>query len=282
MTSQTEMSIGFAGGGNMAQAIIRGLLQAGHNPNKICVADPAAAQRDAVDRIDKRVVTTADNSRLAAGSDVLVLAVKPQIIPEVAQELGNQQRAVRQVVVSVAAGITLSALEKCMGAGTQIVRVMPNQPALAGQGISGLCANTATDELGRAAAEYLMTATGEAVWFDDESLMDAVTAISGSGPAYFYLLMEILHDVAMEFGFDSPTARQLSVQTALGAATVASGSAEELAALRARVTSPGGTTAAALESQDKAGVRDIFRTAINAARKRSVELGKPDQDGQNR
>ncbi len=233
MTSQTEMSIGFAGGGNMAQAIIRGLLQAGHNPNKICVADPSAEQRDSVNCIDKRVVTTADNSRLAAGSDVLVLAVKPQIVPEVARELGSQQRAVRQVVVSVAAGVTLATLEECLGADTQIVRVMPNQPALAGQGISGLCANEATDELGRTAAEYLITATGQSVWFADESLMDAVTAISGSGPAYFYLLMEILHDIAMEFGFDTATARKLSVQTALGAATVASEGPDELAVLRA-------------------------------------------------
>lgn len=278
MTSQKEMSIGFAGGGYMAQAIIRGLLQAGHNPNKICVADPSAEQRDAVNCIEKRVVTTADNSRLAAGSDVLVLAVKPQIIPEVAQELGNQQRALRQVVVSIAAGITLATLEKCLGAGTQIVRVMPNQPALAGQGISGLCANEPTDELGRSAAEYLITATGQAVWVADENLMDAVTAVSGSGPAYFYLLMEILHDVAMEFGFDTETARKLSIQTALGAATVAAQSADELAVLRERVTSPGGTTAAALESLDKAGIHDIFRKAVNAARERSIELGKVGKD----
>jgi len=273
-----KLKIAFVGGGNMAQAIIRGLVNAGHPPEYIGVADPSQEQRDANTAINAAIQVTGDNAELAATSDLLVLAVKPQIMAKVAEQLGTLPRPADQVVISVAAGITLESLCNWFGQDAAAVRVMPNQPALIGEGMSGLCATAAVDERGKAAANYLMAATGQVAWFNQEHLMDAVTAISGSGPAYFYLLMEIMQEVAGEFGFDADTARLLATQTALGAATVATQSPDELATLRERVTSPGGTTAAALSSLETSGIRDIFRTALTAARDRSIELGQINKD----
>ncbi len=268
-----SLTIGFIGGGYMAQAIIRGLLKAGHPAIKISVADPSVAQRTAIAEIDAGLLVTADNAYVARSPQVLILAVKPQIMASVATDLGLQTRPAQQIIVSVAAGITLDSLRGWFGKRAAIVRVMPNQPALIGEGMSGLCATADVDTAGRAVATYLLAATGETTWFENESLMDGVTALSGSGPAYFYLLMEIMQDVAIELGFDTATARLLSTQTALGAATVAAGTRDELAQLRERVTSPGGTTAAALETLENAGIRTIFRSALLAARDRAIELG---------
>jgi pyrroline-5-carboxylate reductase len=279
MSDQGAIDIGFVGGGNMAQAIIRGLLRAGHTASRLSVMDPSTEQREAIKEIDPSINVTEDSGLLAGRCAILVLAVKPQIIADVAMALSKQQRPAQQVIVSVAAGITLESLRNWFGESTAIVRVMPNQPALAGEGMSGLCATPAVDAAGRAAADYLLAATGKAAWFDDEQLMDAVTAISGSGPAYYYLIMEIMHDVAREFGFTADAARMLSTQTALGAATVATQGSDELAQLRQQVTSPGGTTAAALSTLEEAGIRDIFRNALIAARDRSVELGKQHKMG---
>jgi pyrroline-5-carboxylate reductase len=270
-----SLTIGFIGGGNMAQAIIRGLLNAGHPPANISVADPSVTQRTVISGIDEGLLVTPDNAYVAKSVEVLVLAVKPQLMAKVAADLGIQTRPAQQIIVSVAAGITLDSLRSWFGTNIAIARVMPNQPTLVGQGMSGLCATNNTDTAARAAVNYLLAATGQTVWFEDESLMDGVTALSGSGPAYFYLLMEIMQDVATELGFDTTTARLLSTQTALGAATVAAGTQDELAQLRERVTSPGGTTAAALESLESAGIRTIFRSALLAARHRAIELGKP-------
>ena len=274
MNDHSELNIGFIGGGNMAQAIIRGLLKAGHTASCLSVMDPSADQRNAIAGINDSINVTKESTALANHCDLLVLAVKPQIMADVAAALGKQDRPAQQTIVSVAAGITLESLRGWFGKTASIVRVMPNQPALAGEGMSGLCATADVNAAGRAAADYLMAAAGKAAWFDDESLMDAVTAISGSGPAYFYLVMEIMQDVAREFGFAADTARMLSTQTALGAATVATRGNDELAILRKQVTSPGGTTAAALAALDEAGIRDIFRKALIAARDRSIELGQ--------
>jgi pyrroline-5-carboxylate reductase len=279
MSDQGAIDIGFVGGGNMAQAIIRGLLRAGHTASRLSVMDPSTEQREAIKEIDPAINLTEDSGLLANRCAILVLAVKPQIIADVAMELSKQQRPAQQIIVSVAAGVTLESLRNWFGESTPIVRVMPNQPALAGEGMSGLCATPAVDAAGRAAADYLLAATGKAAWFDDEQLMDAVTAISGSGPAYYYLIMEIMQDVAREFGFTADAARMLSTQTALGAATVATQGSDELAHLRQQVTSPGGTTAAALSTLEEAGIRDIFRNALIAARDRSVELGKQHKTG---
>jgi pyrroline-5-carboxylate reductase len=269
-----NIQIGFIGGGNMAQAIIRGLLQAGHPAGNICVADPAAEQQQAIAGLDKGIALADDNTSLVKGCDVLVLAVKPQIMGDVVTPLGQIDRPVDQVIVSVAAGVTLESMTGWFGADSALVRVMPNQPALIGEGMSGLCANSNVSNSGKALAAYVMEATGKALWFDDESLIDSVTAVSGSGPAYFYLIMEIMQEVAEELGFDKATARTLCVQTALGAGRVAAATDEDLATLRERVTSPGGTTEAALKTLEASGIRDMFRDALHAARDRSLELGK--------
>jgi pyrroline-5-carboxylate reductase len=273
--SNRNLTIGFIGGGNMAQAIIRGLVKAGHPAENISIADPAIAQRTAIAAIDTGLFVTSDNSIVARNAQALVLAVKPQVMAEVAIHLGQQTRPSRQVIVSVAAGIRLDSLRDWFGKRAAIVRVMPNQPALIGKGMSGLCATAEVGTAGRATVDYLLCATGKSVWFNDESLMDCVTALSGSGPAYFYLIMEIMQDVAIELGFDHPTARLLSTQTALGAAGVAADTDEDLALLRERVTSPGGTTAAALQVLESSGLRVIFRNALLAARDRAIELGQP-------
>ena len=261
----------------MAQAIIRGLLAAGHDAKSIAVADPAESQQQALAAIDSEIRLSTDGTALAADSELLVLAVKPQIMPEVCQALSSVPRPTEQVIVSIAAGITLQSMTAWFGSDAGIVRVMPNQPALLAEGMSGLCATNNVSAAGKEQAGYAMAATGKLVWIDDESLMDAVTAVSGSGPAYFYLIMEIMQELAEEFGFDADTARLLSTQTALGAGRVAASSDEALASLRERVTSPGGTTAAALATLEAEGIRAMFRKALTAARDRSIELGTLDK-----
>jgi pyrroline-5-carboxylate reductase len=268
-----ELRIGFVGGGNMARALVRGLLQAGHPAQRIDVADPDATQLEQVAALHAAVDIHADNAEVAAESDVLVLAVKPQVMPAVCSTLASGPRRASQVVVSVAAGVTLQSLEGWFGATTPLVRVMPNQPATIGAGISGLAASAAVRAADRERATYVASATGRAIWLDDESLMDAVTAVSGSGPAYFYLLMEHMEMAAAELGLPPTLAAALTRETALGAARVVRETGGEPGALRAAVTSPGGTTAAALQVFSDADFAGIVRRALLAARERSVELG---------
>jgi pyrroline-5-carboxylate reductase len=180
----------------------------------------------------------------------------------------------RPLVISIAAGPTTGDIDHWLGGDLEIVRVMPNQPALIDQGISALYANTRTDELGRILAERIMSAVGQVVWIDDESLLDAVTAVSGTGPAYVYLLLDMMIDAAVELGIDPDTARTLVVQTARGAASLAMAESESIGSLIDRVRSPGGTTTAAFEHLEAAGVRDIFAEAITAARNRARSLAE--------
>jgi pyrroline-5-carboxylate reductase len=207
-------------------------------------------------------------------ADVLVLAVKPQLIADVAREVAAGPRPRGQLILSVAAGITLGSLRGWFGPDTPVVRVMPNQPATIGAGISGLAASVAVGERERQIAQYIASATGQAVWLQDESLMDAVTAVSGSGPAYFYLLMEHMERAAVELGLSPELAAALTRETALGAARVVIETKAEPARLRAEVTSPGGTTAAALRVFEAANLDAIVRQALAAARDRSAELGR--------
>lgn len=269
-----NLTIGLIGGGNMARALVRGLLHAGHPANRIQVADPDAAQLEQVAALHASVGIHFDNEHVASVADVLVVAVKPQLMTGVAQQLGSGRRRTGQLVMSVAAGTTLDALRGWFGPDTPLVRVMPNQPATIGAGISGLAASTTTGTRDRQMAQYVASATGQAVWLDNESLMDAVTAVSGSGPAYFYLLMEHMERAATELGLPADLAAALTRETALGAARVVIETSAEPAALRAAVTSPGGTTAAALEVFAAAGLDGIVRRALTAARDRSAELGK--------
>lgn len=273
-TDFRQQTVGFIGGGNMSQAIVRGLLAAGHAGSHIHIAEPAAAQRKAIGQFAPEIHLTGDNRTVAATAAVLVLAVKPQIMQQVTKELAQAGRPTDQLIISVAAGITLASLQQWLGSDRHVVRVMPNTPALVGAGMAGLCANSKVDEQGKQLADYVMTATGKVVWFDDESLLDAVTAVSGSGPAYFFLVMEMLQQVAEELGIPAETARLLSTQTALGAAQVAAIDPESLAQLRQRVTSPGGTTEAAIKVMEQQDLRGTFRAALLAAHERSVELGR--------
>ena len=269
-----NLTIGLIGGGNMARALVRGLLQAGHPAGRLQVADPDPAQLEQVVALHASVGIHGDNSGVAAVADVLVLAIKPQLMADIARKIAMGPRRPGQLILSVAAGITLGALRGYFGPDTPLVRVMPNQPATIGAGISGLAASAAVHERERQLAEYIASATGRAVWLDDEALMDAVTAVSGSGPAYFYLLMEHMERAAVELGLSADLAAVLTRETALGAARLVIETSAEPARLRAAVTSPGGTTAAALRVFEAANLDAIVRQALAAARDRATELGR--------
>ena len=269
-----ELTIGMIGGGNMARALVRGLLRGGHPAQRISIAEPEAAQRELVAALAPGLVIDANNTPVAQNAAVLVLAVKPQILSGVATALAGQRRPANQLVLSVAAGITLGSLAGWLGAATPLVRVMPNQPATIGAGVSALAASTSVDAAGRQLAEYVAGTTGRALWLPDETLMDAVTAGSGRGPAYFYLLMEHMERAAIDLGLSQDLAAALVRETALGAARVVCETKGEPGALRATVTSPGGTTAAALRVFEQADLAGIVQQALTAARDRSAELGK--------
>lgn len=274
MDRHADTGIGFIGGGHMAQAIAAGLLRAGHSPAALAVAEPLPATRERWRALHAGIRTGSDNTAVAAQADVLVLAVKPQVMPAVLAALEPVPRPAAQLVVSVAAGVTLATLARALGESPNAVRVMPNQPALVGEGMSVLVASACVDARARALAMYVAAATGKALWITDESLMDAVTAVSGSGPAYFYLLMELMEQSAVALGLPPDVARTLVRQTALGAARAAADPQADVAALRSSVTSPGGTTAAALAVLEQAGIGDILRRALTAARDRGAELGR--------
>ncbi len=272
--SYHNLTIGLIGGGNMARALVRGLLRSGHPAQHIRVAEPDAGQRALVAALDAGLLLDANNTPVAQDAAVLVLAVKPQILPAVAAALADQRRPAGQLVISVAAGVTLASLDGWLGAGTPLVRVMPNQPATIGAGVSALAASAAVDTAGRQLAEYVASTTGRALWLPDETMMDAVTAVSGSGPAYFYLLMEHMERAAIDLGLPPDLAAALTRETALGAARVVVETHSEPGLLRAAVTSPGGTTAAALQVFAQADLAGIVQQALTAARNRSAELGK--------
>jgi pyrroline-5-carboxylate reductase len=264
--------VGFIGGGNMARAIAGGLTRSGYGAENILIAEPNAAQRQRLRSEFPGTLVTADNCEVAAGAGNLLLAVKPQILKDVCRGLKEVAQQHRPMVISIAAGPTVGDIDAWLGGGLEIVRVMPNQPALIDQGISALYANDRTDEFGRILAEKVMSAVGRVVWIDDESLLDAVTAVSGTGPAYVYLLIDMMIDAGVELGLAPDIARTLAVETARGAAMLAAVNKESMASLIDRVRSPGGTTTAAFESLDGANVRGIFAAAIRAARDRATAL----------
>lgn len=269
-----DFNIGFIGGGNMAAAIVRGLVAAGVAPRQISVTDPLPAARERIQAIDAAIAIGTDNAAVAASADVLVLAVKPQVLADVCGTLAPARKR-GQLVVSVAAGVRLASLAAWLGADTPLVRAMPNQPALVGAGITALVAPASVTPADRARAAAVLEAAGSVVWLDDESLMDAVTAVSGSGPAYFYLLTELLAAAGQAVGLPPALAATLARQTAFGAGRTLAETGQEAAALRASVTSPGGTTAAALAEFERAGLAAIVTRAVTAARDRGVELGRP-------
>ncbi len=269
----TYDKIAFIGGGNMARSLVGGLIAGGCPPARLRVADPQAEQLDYL-RNKFGVHVTADNADAVAGAEIVVLAVKPQIMHVAATAIRAAVETQGTLVISIAAGIDVPALQRWLGADTAIVRCMPNTPALVRAGATALYANPRVTEAQREKAESILRAVGIVQWVEEESLMDAVTALSGSGPAYFFLLMEILENAGKGLGLPADTARLLTLQTAYGAAKMALESADSAAALRERVTSPGGTTQAALEVLEAGDLRDQFKQALKAARDRGRTLSR--------
>ncbi len=269
-----DLQIGFVGGGNMARAIIGGLIRSGHPPQHLAVADPDSTQRGRVQAIHTGIRVTDNNGAAVDGVDIVVLAVKPQIMADVVNALAGSAGQGNCAYLSIAAGITLEMLQSALGPETAIVRAMPNQPALVGAGMSVLTATPATNARQKVWTQYVAETMGAVAWIDDEALMDAVTAVSGSGPAYFYLFMEIMAECAQNMGLPAELAHKLVRQTAFGAGRVVLESGLELDELRASVTSRGGTTAAAIGILEQSEFRAIVARALLAARDRSIELGK--------
>ena len=267
--TQSSSTLCFIGGGNMARSLIGGLLQRGMTAEQIRVAEPVEAARQALGE-QLQVQCFADNLEAASGADCVILAVKPQVMKTVCA--GFQAFAGTPLWISIAAGITNAQLDSWLGGGQRIVRSMPNTPALLGAGASGLVANARCSASDRALAEQVLSAVGIAVWIGDEAQMDAVTALSGSGPAYSFLLAEAMQNAAVKQGLDAEAARQLTAQTLLGAARMLTESAESASTLRSRVTSPGGTTQAAIESLQAGGFESLVGQAIAAATRRGSEL----------
>lgn len=265
--------IGFIGGGNMAQAIIGGLVKAGVPSAHIYVSD-----------IDLNKLSTAfagtdvqlgtDNAVVMEHCEVVVLAVKPQMMKSVLQALSSHVAAHQPLLISIAAGITLSLLHSWISSSSAIVRVMPNTPALVSAGASGLFANTIVSATQRALAEQIMDAVGVTTWVNEEHLIDTVTAVSGGGPAYFFYMIEALEQAAFDHGLSADDARLLSIETALGAAKLAAQSDVPAAELRQRVTSSGGTTAAAIAELEAGKFAQTIKAAVDSAVSRGRELAQ--------
>lgn len=273
-TLHLRPTIGFIGAGNMARSLAGGLLVSGFDRDRLILSDPLPEQRRGVEQ-SLGLRTCADNAEVAEQADVLVFAVKPQVLATAARAVAAAVQRRRPLVVSVAAGVRSGDLERWLGGGDlPIVRAMPNTAALVGSGAAGLYANAHVNETQREIAESILRAVGVTVWVEHEALLDVVTALSGSGPAYFLLLMEILEDAAIAHGLPAAQARLLAHQTALGAAKMALEGAEEPARLRARVTSPGGTTEAAVRVLEEGGLRRLLREAFDAAVARARELAE--------
>lgn len=265
-------TITFIGGGNMASSLIGGLIADGAPPDTLRASDPDEGRlRELRDRFG--VHTATDNREAARHADTVVFAVKPQMMADVVREVASELAQSKPLVVSIAAGVREPDIRRWLGYEAPIVRVMPNTPALVRSGASALYANANVLPAQRSRAESVLRAVGVTVWLEDEGDMDAVTALSGSGPAYFFLLMELMEDAGRELGLPRDTARLLSLQTAMGAAKMALESADDPATLRARVTSPGGTTERAVQALLDGGLPGLVSGALRAARERSIELG---------
>lgn len=261
----------FIGGGNMATALISGLKAKGLSAGHMVVADPNA---EALARLAADYgVLNAQGPAAVEHADVVVLAVKPQLMRDVLTPLAAALRRARPLIMSVAAGIPHAALMRWLGVEARVVRTMPNRPALNGCGATGLFAPPGVGSAERALAQSIMGAVGVTVWVEHESQLDTVTALSGSGPAYFFLFMEALEAAARARGLPADVAHLLTLETAYGAAFMARTAADTLKTLREQVTSKGGTTAAALAVMEGAHLRDIVAEALNAAERRSAELG---------
>ena len=263
--------LAFIGGGNMARSLIGGLARRGADTRLIRVAEPVAAAREAL-AADFGVQVFERGEDAVAGADLWLLAVKPQMMRAACVPLADAAQAQRPLVVSIAAGIPIARLQDWLGGGLSVVRCMPNTPALLGAGVTGLHAGAGVDAGQRQRADALLSSAGATVWVDAEPLIDAVTAVSGSGPAYAFLLAEAMEAAAIAEGLPVADARTLVVQTLLGAGRMLDEAGEAPAELRRRVTSPGGTTQAAIETFQAGGFEALVASAVHAARERGAAL----------
>lgn len=268
-----NINIAFIGAGHMTRSLVGGLIANGYDPNKLWVSNPSTAK---LEHLQQKwgVHTTQDNKAAATAADVVVLAVKPQILKQVTTELADIIRSSNKVIISVAAGVNLKSLSKEFGNNTTIIRCMPNTPSVLGCGATGLCANAKASPTAREIAESIMRSVGITIWVDNEAHIDIVTALSGSGPAYFFLIMEALEAAAANLGLPKEKARLLTLQTAFGAAKVALESDEEPAELRRHVTLAGGTTEAGLRVLENGQLRTLLANTLEAAQHRAKELSE--------
>ncbi|MFK8933505.1 pyrroline-5-carboxylate reductase [Acinetobacter junii] len=270
MATALNQNICFIGGGNMAQALIGGLLSRGLPTTRITVSDPVEQIRQILE--EKGIQTTTDNLEAIQNADVVVLAVKPQVLATVLQPLKGLLSD--KLVISIIAGAEIETISELIGGSQRIVRVMPNTPALVQTGAHGIYASEAVNAQDRELTSQILAATGLTIWVDSEAQIDAVTAVSGSGPAYFFYLMESMIRAGKNLGLDEKVATALTLQTALGAAQMAITSSNSPSELRKNVTSPNGTTQAALEVFDRAQISQNIQAALAAAQKRSQELAQ--------
>nr|WP_211218334.1 MULTISPECIES: pyrroline-5-carboxylate reductase [Spongiibacter] len=271
--SVSTATIGFIGGGNMAASIIGGLLTSGVDARQLRAGDPSQESLDRLASLGP-ITTSQDNLDIIPGCDVLVMAVKPQLMKVVCAGIADTVQASKPLIISIAAGVTSDSLNQWLGGNLAIVRCMPNTPALLRCGATGLFANTAVSEIQRQQAQQILDAVGLALWVEQESELDAVTAVSGSGPAYFFLMMEAMQASGEALGLSPDVAKQLSQQTALGAARMALESDVDVAELRRRVTSPKGTTERAITIFEDGGFRALVQQALQGAADRADELGR--------
>ena len=272
-------TISFIGAGNMASAIIGGMLDNGYQAGNIWVSAPDDSHLQALrDRFGVSVTT--DNRYCAQQADMVVLAVKPQVMAEVCRDIAPVVQNTRPLMVSIAAGLASDTLDGWLGGGLPLVRVMPNTPSLVGKGAAGLFANAAVTAEQKTMVQSVFESIGSALWVEDEEQLHGVTALSGSGPAYFFLMLEALEAAATEAGIAPKTARELAIQTMAGAAEMAARSEHDPAQLKRNVMSPGGTTERAINTFEDGGMRDLVQKAYNAAFERSQEMSKELADKQ--
>ena len=267
---ENKTVIGFIGAGNMAYALIKGLLNNGFDASQINISDPneeLLLNRES----ELKVTTYSDNTSLLSNSDIIFFAVKPQVLSSVCLELKGVVKS-KHLFVSIVAGIRSSDINRWLGGNFALIRTMPNTPALFQSGVTGLFANEVVDNEQKSLVESILSSVGECFWVNEEKLIDAITAISGSGPAYFFLLMESMKQAGMALGLDEETANSLSIQTAYGASLMANKTGKDSRTLRSEVTSPNGTTQSAIESFQDQNFEGIVANATRAAYDRAREL----------
>lgn len=267
-----QETLAFIGGGNMASSLISGLVDNGYSAENIRVADPSETRRQFLKERIPGIILTGDNSVAADQAECIILAVKPQIMEQAILGLGNTDG--HPLFISIAAGLTSSRISQWLGDDCALVRAMPNTPALIGCGVTGAYANGKVSRVQHSMAESILRTAGELFWFENESDLNTVTALSGSGPAYFFLLIEALEEGGISLGLSPTISRSLAIQTAYGAARLALESDKSPAELRIQVTSPGGTTEQALRIFEDGKFRELVSEAMEAATKRASELAE--------